>query len=115
MAITAYSEHDGRKRQDPAKNGEKSTWYPRISHNAARTAGRRPPSATVPATGKTAFEEGSVIGFKDVQAGVEQLALGNNDHVESRCEFVATENLSNQTFSSISYDRAAKLASRRDS
>ena len=51
----------------------------------------------------------AVIGFKGGQAGVEQLALGHDDDVEARRDLVATENLSNQSFSSISLDRAAQL------
>jgi hypothetical protein len=60
------------------------------------------------------FEYGSVIGFKDGQAGVQQIAFGDDDDVESIGELVATENLSNQTFRSISLHRAAKLSGGRD-
>lgn len=56
----------------------------------------------------------SVIGFKRVQAGVEQIALRHDDHVEAGRDFVPTKNLSNQAFSSISPDGAAELAGRRD-
>ena len=52
----------------------------------------------------------SVIGFKGCQAGVEQLALRDDDDVEARRELVTTENLSNQTFSAVSDDCAAQLA-----
>ncbi len=60
------------------------------------------------------FEDGSVIGFKDGQAGVQQIAFGDDNHVESISELVATENLSNQTFRSISLHRPAELPGRRD-
>jgi hypothetical protein len=60
------------------------------------------------------FEDGSVIGFKDGQAGVEQIAFGDDDDVEAIGELVTTENLSNQTFRSISLHRAAELAGRCD-
>jgi hypothetical protein len=60
------------------------------------------------------FENGSVIGFKDGQAGAEQVAFGDDDDVETIRELVATENLSNQTFRSISLHRAAELSGRRD-
>ena len=40
------------------------------------------------------FDEGSVIGFKDGQAGVEQFALGDDDDVKALRNLVATENLS---------------------
>jgi len=63
---------------------------------------------------KAAFEEGSVIGFKGAQAGVEQVALGNDDDVEPRGDFVATKNLSNQSFSSISLNGSAKLPGGRN-
>jgi hypothetical protein len=69
----------------------------------------RPVSAT-----EAAFEDVSVISFKDVQAGVEQLALRDDDDVEAWRELVATENLSNQSFRSIPDDRAAQFPGRRD-
>ena len=58
---------------------------------------------------EAAGEKVSVIGFKGAQAGIEQLALGDDDDVETRGDFVATENLSNQTFTSISLDGAAQF------
>ena len=51
----------------------------------------------------------AVIGFKGGQAGVEQLPLRHDDDVEAGRDLVATENLSNQSFSSISLDRAAQF------
>jgi hypothetical protein len=60
------------------------------------------------------FEEVSVIGFKDSQAGAERLALGNNDDVVASSEVVTAENLSYQSFSSISLHRAAELFCGRD-
>ena len=56
----------------------------------------------------------SVIGFKRVQAGVEQIALRDDNDVEPWRDFVTTKNLSNQSFSSISSDGATELAGRRD-
>jgi hypothetical protein len=56
----------------------------------------------------------AVIGFKNSQAGVEQVALRDDDDVEARGDVVATEDLSNQTFSTISLDRATQLPGRRD-
>jgi hypothetical protein len=58
---------------------------------------------------KVTFDEGSILCFKDCQAGVKQFAPGNDDHVESCCDLVTTENLSNQSFSAVSLDRAAEL------
>jgi hypothetical protein len=43
----------------------------------------------------------SVFGFKSSQAGVEQFPLGDEDNVKPSGNLVATENLSNQSFSSI--------------
>jgi hypothetical protein len=66
--------------------------------------------ASAARTPKFARDDGSVFGFKERQAGVEQIAGGDDDHVESRSDLVATENLSNQSFSSISFHRTAELA-----
>ena len=63
----------------------------------------------------TAFNDLAVISFKDGQAGVEQLALRDDDDVEPRRNLVPTKNLSNQAFSSISLDRVAQLLRRGDS
>jgi hypothetical protein len=53
--------------------------------------------------------ERSVIGFKGVQAGVEEFALGDDHDVKPRRNLVPTKNLSNQSFRSISLDRATEL------
>jgi hypothetical protein len=66
------------------------------------------------AAGEAAGDKVSVIGFKRVQAGVEQIALRDDDDVEPGSDFVTTKNLSNQSFSSISPDGVAELAGRRD-
>ena len=108
IAIAAYSEHDGRNRQEPVKYGEIRILYPRSSHSAARTAN------VGSAARQAAGDKVSVIGFKRVQAGVEQIALRDDHNVEPWRDFVTTKNLSNQSFSSISPDRATKLAGRRD-
>jgi hypothetical protein len=63
---------------------------------------------------ETSFEQGSVIGFKGAQAGVEQIALGDDDNVEPARDLVATKNLSNQSFSSISLDRPTQFPGSRD-
>jgi hypothetical protein len=60
------------------------------------------------------FDEGSVIGFKDGQAGVEQFTLGNDDDIKAMRDLVATENLSYQSFSAISSHCAAQFLRRRD-
>jgi hypothetical protein len=55
-----------------------------------------------------------IVRFKVSQAGIEKLALGHDDNVDARCDLVSTENLSNQSFSSVSLDRTAHLARCRD-
>ena len=55
------------------------------------------------------------LSFKGSQADVQQFAFRDDDDVEAWREFVATENLSNQSFSSISLYRAAELACGGDS
>jgi hypothetical protein len=56
----------------------------------------------------------AIFRFKVSQAGVEEFPLGYEHHVEPRGDLVETENLSYQSLSSISLDRAAELACRRD-
>jgi len=60
------------------------------------------------------LDETSVFGFKDGQAGVEQVAVGHDDDIEAHGDLVATENLSYQSFGAISLNRAAKLLRRRN-
>ena len=57
----------------------------------------------------TALNGLAIISFKDGQGGVEQLAPGNDDHVEPSRDLVATENLSYQSFSPVSYNSSAEL------
>ena len=63
---------------------------------------------------EAAFNGSAVIGFKGGQAGPEKLALRHDDDVEPRCDVIVTENLSYQTFSAISLDRAAEFFRCRD-
>ena len=63
---------------------------------------------------EASFNEVSVIGFKGAQACVEQLALRHNHHVVPGRDLVATEDLSNQSFRSISLNRPSELAGRRN-
>jgi hypothetical protein len=58
---------------------------------------------------ESSFNEISVIGFKGAQAGVEELAFGNDDDVEPLGDLVSTKDLSNQSFGSISLNRSADL------
>src|SRR6185436_7430819 len=74
---------------------------------------RRTPTGRSPAT-ETSFEQGSVIGFKGAQAGVEQVTLRDDDDVEPRGDLIATEDLSNQSFRSVSLDGPPEFPGGRD-
>jgi hypothetical protein len=63
---------------------------------------------------EASFESVAEFGFNGGQAGVEQLALWYHDQVEAWRELISTESLSNQSFSSVSNDRAAQLSRRGD-
>jgi len=76
---------------------------------------RRTPGRQSAGLRETAFEQGSVIGFKGAQAGIEQVALGNDDDIESQGDVVTTKNLSNQSFSSVSLNGSAELPRGRNS
>jgi hypothetical protein len=60
------------------------------------------------------FKSGSVIGFKDGQAGLKKLAFRHDNDVESRRNVIVAENLSYQSLSAIPLNRAAELFRRRD-
>ena len=70
---------------------------------------RRTPRRQSAALAETSFDEVSVISFKGAQAGVEKFTLRNDYDVESWGDFVSTKDLSNQSFSSVSLNRAADL------
>jgi hypothetical protein len=57
----------------------------------------------------------AVFGFKDNQTGVEQCALGHDDDIVAIRDLITTENLSYQSFSSISLDGPSELSSDRHS
>ncbi len=63
--------------------------------------------ASSPLGAEATFKCIEVISFKNSQTGVEQLALGHDNDVEARGDLVSTKDLSNQSFSAISLDRAA--------
>ena len=65
-----------------------------------------------PANG--ALDEAAVIGFKGSQGGVEQVTLGDDDDIEPWRDLVATENLSNQAFRTVSLNRPSELPGGRD-
>ena len=68
--------------------------------------------ATLARLAGSAFQSGAVIRFECDQRGSEQLATRHHDDVESCRKFSAPENLSYQSFSPISLDRAAQLLRR---
>ena len=57
----------------------------------------------------TSFDGLYVFGFKGTQAGVKQLPLRHDDYVEAWRDLVATENLSNQSFSSVPTNGSPQL------
>ena len=59
--------------------------------------------------GEVAFNGCAVVTFKGGQTGFEQLSSGHHDHIVPAGDLVSTENLSYQTFSSVSPDGPAKL------
>ena len=76
---------------------------------------RRTPKRSSAGLAKASFDEVSEVSFKGAQAGVEEFTLGDYDDVKSWRDLVSTENLSNQSFSSISLNRSADFFGRRDS
>jgi len=60
------------------------------------------------------FDERSVLSFKSGETGLEEIALGDHDDIESCCDLVPPENLSYQSFSPVSDDRAAQFLRRRN-
>ncbi len=70
----------------------------------------RRPSAGPRLLTKAAFKVVTVIGFKGTQGGVEQLPLRHDHDIEAGSHLVSTENLSNQSFSSVALDRPPKLS-----
>ena len=58
---------------------------------------------------KTALNGLAIVSFKNGQRGVEQLALGDDDDVEALRDLIPTENISNQSFSTVSLNGSAEL------
>jgi hypothetical protein len=75
---------------------------------------RRTPGRRSAVTAEASFDQVSVISFKGTQAGLKELALWDDDDVESVGDLVSTKDLSNQSFSSISLHCAADLPGRRN-
>lgn len=62
----------------------------------------------------TAFKAVTIVGFKGSQGGVEHFALGYDHDIKPRRDVITTENLSYQSFSSVSLNGSAELFRRRD-
>jgi hypothetical protein len=75
---------------------------------------RAPIDRFAPLAKKTTFQGLAVIGFKDTQAGIEQLAFGDDDDVVAIGDFVATKNLSYQSFSSVPLDGPSQFSGDRN-
>jgi hypothetical protein len=67
----------------------------------------------LPRRTEPSLEGTAVIGFEDGEGDPKEFALGDDDEVESRRDVIVTENLSYQSFSAISYHRAAELLCHR--
>ena len=72
-------------------------------------------AASAARTGQLPLEGGSIIGFKDSQAGVKQFPFWHDDDVVPRPYLVTTKNLSDESLSSISLDGIAEFLRGRDS
>ena len=64
---------------------------------------------------EAAFKALAIVSFKDGQGGVEHLALGYDHDIEPRRDVVTTENLSYQSFRSVSLNRSPEFPGGRDS
>ena len=107
VALDRFRGVVGARRQEPA--GPRKIWRNAAAYSALSSA-----SARATRDGGVRVKVVAIIGFKGGQAGVEQLALRHDDDVEAWRDLVSTENLSNQSFSSVSLNRAAELLRRRD-
>jgi hypothetical protein len=67
-----------------------------------------------PPLAEPTLDEGAVISFKDTQTGVDQFAFRDDNNVESLCDLVSTEDLSNQSLSFISLNRSTELSGSRN-
>jgi hypothetical protein len=66
-------------------------------------------AASAARTGQLPLEGGSIIGFKDRQAGVKEFSFWHDDDVVPGPYLVTTKNLSDESFSSISLDGIAEF------
>jgi hypothetical protein len=62
----------------------------------------------------TAFKAVAIVGFKGGQCGFEHFTLGYDDDIKPRRYVITTENLSYQSFSSVSLNGSTELFRRRD-
>ena len=64
---------------------------------------------------ETAFKGMTEFSFNGDQTGVDEFTRGDDNHVESWRDLVKSEDLSNQSFSSVSRNRTSELPGRGDS
>ena len=102
-----YSEHEGSKRQLPAKKGDTSSLYARSRTSAAVTA------SDAAVAGRWAIasgEEFPVVGLKAGERSIEHFPAGHDDNVEPFSDLIPPEHLARETFQAIPKDRAPELA-----
>ena len=100
----------GAGRDEPARARKVGRNKELVASEHARTplVARDEPSAGLRSTPETPFDVVTVFALNGSQTGVEEFSLGDDDHVKPRRDLVTTENLSNESFSSISLDRSAQ-------
>src|SRR5688500_17846822 len=115
-ASAAYSEHDGRKRQDPANIGENRYLYTRSRARAPRWGTVSGCSSATSAPVSREARRGSPPGGLEVVLdvgvdGIEQLSAGDYEDVHGAAlpGWRRAEDFSNQTFSPVSGDSRAQL------
>src|SRR4029079_11433582 len=72
-------------------------------------------AASAARPGQLPLEGGSIIGFKDRQAGVKEFSFRHDNDVVAGPYLVTTKNLSDESFGSVSLDGIAEFLGRRDS
>jgi len=108
MDSAIYAEHDGSKRQLPAKNGDTSSLYTRSRPRAAITA-----SEASGAWGSGTIapgEEVSVVGVKAGKRSIEHFPAGHYDDVDPLCDLIPPEHLACQALHAVANDGVAELS-----
>jgi hypothetical protein len=108
MDSAMYAEHDGSKRQLPAKKGDTSSLYTRSR-----------PRATITATDASAAggswtvapgEDVSVVGVKAGKRSIEHFPAGNDHDVDPLCDLISPEHLTRQTLHAVPDHGTAELS-----